>query len=221
MPYLAARRRFGSLAGAALGLGIALLLPVLAYGFSGNLTLLGEWWRTVTETTAPNLMDFNNVSAASVFARWLGPGPTASVLAAAARPGAAWRRRSGVPDARAGRRAGAAGSRPAAHDDAAHFAAGLGLRLPALDAGGDAAGELRAASCRVHCRIVTTIALCAIGFSIWDVIGRPAYQRFMHLSMITICYLVVIGALAVLRQRRVALRTYDGAPLAERAVTDP
>ena len=55
----------------------------LLYGFAGNLQLLGEWWRTVTETTAPNLMDFNNVSAASVFARWLGPGPTAQALATA------------------------------------------------------------------------------------------------------------------------------------------
>ena len=46
-----------------------------------NTPLLGEWWRTVSETTAPNLLDFNNVSAASVFTRWLGPGPTAQTLA--------------------------------------------------------------------------------------------------------------------------------------------
>jgi hypothetical protein len=66
-----------------MGLGAALMLPALVYGFAGNRQLLGEWWRTVTETTAPNLMDFNNVSAASVFARWLGPGPTAQALATA------------------------------------------------------------------------------------------------------------------------------------------
>ena len=102
MPYLAARRRFGSLAGAGIGLGIALLLPIVAYGFSGNLTLLGEWWRTVTETTAPNLMDFNNVSAASVFARWLGPGPDRLDARRRARPDPARRRGSGVPDARRG-----------------------------------------------------------------------------------------------------------------------
>jgi hypothetical protein len=34
--------------------------------------------------------------------------------------------------------------------------------------------------------------------------GRPAYQRFMRLSIITICYLVIIGGLVALRARRVA-----------------
>jgi hypothetical protein len=53
-------------------------------------------------------------------------------------------------------------------------------------------------------RVVTTIALCLIGFSIWDIVGRAIYQRFMHMSMITVCYLVVIGAAVVLRQRRIA-----------------
>jgi hypothetical protein len=34
--------------------------------------------------------------------------------------------------------------------------------------------------------------------------GRTAYQRFMRLSIITICYFVIIGGLAALRLRRVA-----------------
>ena len=34
-----------------------LLLPAATYGWNGNLTLLHEWYRTVTETTAPNLHD--------------------------------------------------------------------------------------------------------------------------------------------------------------------
>jgi len=203
LPYLAARRRFGSFAGAALGLAIALLLPVVVYGFSGNLALLGDWWRTVTETTAPNLMDFNNVSAASVFARWLGPGPTASLLAAGlvlvllVVAGAVFlmRGRVAVPEP---------------------LEVGLLLTLMPLISpqGWDYVFLLSTLAVMLlvnygrelprPLRIVTTIALCLIGFSIWDVIGRPAYHRFMQLSMITICYLVVIGALVVLRQRRVA-----------------
>ena len=203
MPYLAARRRFGSLAGAGIGLGIALLLPIVAYGFSGNLTLLGEWWRTVTETTAPNLMDFNNVSAASVFARWLGPGQTASMLAAGlvlillGAAGAVFlmRGRVAVPEP---------------------LEVGLLLTMmPLISPQGwdyvfllstllvmvlvNYARELPSAV-----RVVTTIALCLIGFSIWDIVGRAIYQRFMHMSMITVCYLVVIGAAVVLRQRRIA-----------------
>jgi len=203
MPYLAARRRFGSLAGAAIGLAIALILPVVAYGFNGNLTLLGEWWRTVTETTAPNLMDFNNVSAASVFARWLGPGQTASLLAATlvlillglAAAVFLMRRRVAVPEP---------------------LEVGLLLTMMPLISpqGWDYVFLLSTLAVMLlvnygrelprPVRIATAIALCAIGFSIWDVIGRAAYQRFMHLSMITVCYLVVIGALVVLRHRRVA-----------------
>jgi hypothetical protein len=180
-----------------------LLLPIVAYGFSGNLTLLGEWWRTVTETTAPNLMDFNNVSAASVFARWLGPGQTASMLAAGlvlillGAAGAVFlmRGRVAVPEP---------------------LEVGLLLTMmPLISPQGwdyvfllstllvmvlvNYARELPSAV-----RVVTTIALCLIGFSIWDIVGRAIYQRFMHMSMITVCYLVVIGAAVVLRQRRIA-----------------
>jgi hypothetical protein len=203
VPYLAARRRFGALAGAAIGMAIALFLPVVVYGFKGNLTLLGEWWRTVTETTAPNLMDFNNVSAASVFARWLGPGQTASVLAAAlvllllalAAVVFLMRSRVRVPEP---------------------LEVGLLLTMMPLISpqGWDYVFLLSTLAVMLlvnyaselprPVRICTTIALCLIAFSIFDIMGRPAYQRFMRLSIITVCYLVVIGALVVLRQRRVA-----------------
>jgi hypothetical protein len=47
-------------------------------------------------------------------------------------------------------------------------------------------------------------ALVVVAFSIYDVIGRAAYQRFMRLSLITVCYLVIIGGIAALRFRKVA-----------------
>ncbi len=58
-----------------------LLLPALSYGWNGNLTLLYEWYRTVTDTTAPNLLSADNISFASMWAKWLGPSPLASALA--------------------------------------------------------------------------------------------------------------------------------------------
>lgn len=58
-----------------------LLLPAASYGWNGNLTLLYEWYRTVADTTAPNLLGFDNVSFASMWVKWLGPGPIASRLA--------------------------------------------------------------------------------------------------------------------------------------------
>ncbi len=58
-----------------------LLLPAVSYGWNGNLTLLYEWYRTVADTTAPNLLGYDNVSFASRWVKWLGPGPIAARLA--------------------------------------------------------------------------------------------------------------------------------------------
>jgi hypothetical protein len=58
-----------------------LLLPAVTYGWDGNLMLLGEWYRTVTDTTGPNLLSADNISFASMWAKWIGPGPLAGALA--------------------------------------------------------------------------------------------------------------------------------------------
>ena len=49
-----------------------------------------------------------------------------------------------------------------------------------------------------------TVALIVIAFSIYDLVGRAVYLRFMRLSIITICYLIVIAGIAALRWRKVA-----------------
>jgi Glycosyltransferase family 87 len=64
-------------------LAAGLVLPVVSYGWEGNLTLLQDWYRTVTDTTAPNLLAPENVSFASMWAKWLHPGPLPSLLALA------------------------------------------------------------------------------------------------------------------------------------------
>ena len=55
-----------------------------------------------------------------------------------------------------------------------------------------------------YIRAPVIAAVLIVAFSIFDLIGRPAYQLFMRLSMITICYLVIIAGLVALRARRVA-----------------
>lgn len=62
-------------------MGLGLLLPVPIYGWSGNLALLQGWFHTVSSTTAPNLLMRDAVSLAAMWAKWLGPGSTASLLA--------------------------------------------------------------------------------------------------------------------------------------------
>jgi len=58
-----------------------LALPAVSYGWEGNIALLQGWYRTVTDTTAPNLLAHENISLASMWAKWLHPGPLASLLA--------------------------------------------------------------------------------------------------------------------------------------------
>jgi uncharacterized membrane-anchored protein len=53
-------------------------------------------------------------------------------------------------------------------------------------------------------RWLTVAALATIGLTIYDLMGRAAYQAFMNASGITICFFVVIAALAILRARHVA-----------------
>ena len=58
----------------------ALLRPVPVYGFTGTASLHRDWWRTVTESTAPNLLNADNVSLAGMYAKWLGPTALATWL---------------------------------------------------------------------------------------------------------------------------------------------
>jgi len=53
-------------------------------------------------------------------------------------------------------------------------------------------------------RVITWLALALIAFSLYDVVGRAVYARFMALSIISVCFLVVVAALTALRWRRVA-----------------
>jgi len=57
-----------------------LALPAVSYGWEGNIALLQGWYRTVTDTTAPLLLTHENMSLASMWAKWLHPGPLASLL---------------------------------------------------------------------------------------------------------------------------------------------
>jgi uncharacterized membrane protein AbrB (regulator of aidB expression) len=56
----------------------------------------------------------------------------------------------------------------------------------------------------VWLRVASGLALATIGLSLFDLLGRERYAAFMALSIITVCFLVVVAALAWLRARNVA-----------------
>jgi hypothetical protein len=83
VPWLVWALGWRPLAVFSLVLAAGLALPATSYGWNGNLDELRAWYRTVTDTTAPNLLGFENISFASMWAKWIGPGPVASGLALA------------------------------------------------------------------------------------------------------------------------------------------
>ncbi len=88
VPWLAWTLGWRAFVAFGLVLAAGLLLPAVTYGWNGNLTLLHDWYRTVTDTTAPNLMTPENISFASMWAKWIRPGPAAEGLALASAVGA-------------------------------------------------------------------------------------------------------------------------------------
>jgi hypothetical protein len=192
-----------ALAAAAAGLVLVVAVPTLVYGVRGNVELHRSWWRTVTETTAPNLTNPDNVSVAAMYAKWIGAGPLATALTIAtiavllAAAAFVVLRRGALPFPE-----GLEGAllltfvpllSPQGWDyvflmstPAIVFLANYEDRLPVL------------------VRVLTFGAMAIVGFSLYDLMGRAAYSAFMRWSVISVCYFVVIGALCALRARTVA-----------------
>lgn len=203
LPWLVARRKVMSVAAALVGLAVALVLPAAVYGVDGDVHLHREWWRTVTETTAPNLSVYDNVSLAAMYFRWVGPGPlqaqlaygTAAGLLALAALVFLLRRGVAFPEGLEG--------------------ALLLTLMPLLSPQGWDYVFLIATPAIVYIanyldripqplRAITVAATATIGLAIFDLMGRTLYYAFMRMSFISLCFFVVIAALVVLRARKAA-----------------
>jgi hypothetical protein len=180
---------------------VVLLLPATLYGWSPNLHLLRDWWATVTTSTAPNLTNQDNVSLAAFFTKWMGPdsaAPTLTLIASVVLLGLVGvvvlaRRGLAAPDAL----------------EAALILVAIPLISPqgwdyvfliATPAVMLLVDNLQALPQGL--RITTIAAIAVVALSIYDLMGANAYRTFMAASIITICFLVEIGALVALRLRR-------------------
>lgn len=202
-PWLATRRRRGALLAMIVGLAVLLLLPIARYGWDGNLTLLGEWWRTVTTTTAPNLLNQDNVSLSAMFAKWLGPASAAPILAAVT--GGILLLLAGIVMA----------GRGILKTPDTLEACLLLLLIPLLSPQGWDYVFLIAtpavmllinelAALPRGLRYATVASMAIVALSIFDLMGRAAYSTFMRLSLITVLMLIQYAALVALRFRRAA-----------------
>jgi hypothetical protein len=161
------------------------------------------WYRTVTETTAPNLLVRENVSVAAFWAKWIGIGPKAAMLASLSAAGLlalpiavlAWRRRVSAPD---------------------YLDVALPMLLIALISpqGWDYVLLLgipayvclidRWSSLSSAWRIVVGGGLFLTGFTIYDLMGRWLYFTLTNLGTVTLAAVALAVALLHLRYRRLA-----------------
>jgi hypothetical protein len=203
VPWLAWTRGWRPLVVFTALLAAGLMLPALYYGWSGNLTLLSEWYRTVSDTTGPNLMAFENVSFASMWAKWLTPGPAASRFAlasavcAAAAAAAIMLRRRRVAEPN--------------YLEAAFFC----LLVPLLSPQGwdyvlliaMPAYTLLVDRFRVlptTWRGVAVLGIFLTSFSIFDLLGRALYTEVMRLGGVTVGAVLIGACLIRLRWQAAA-----------------
>ncbi|HVL67941.1 MAG TPA: glycosyltransferase family 87 protein [Vicinamibacterales bacterium] len=203
LPWLAWLRRTRAIASAAAGAVVVLVLPSLFYGAGETIGLHQAWWRTVAESTAPNLTNADNVSLAAFFAKWMGIGSAATAAAAAC--GLVLLIIAALV---------VHGGRAVADREPLEAALLLTL-IPLLSPQGwdyvflvatPAIAVLANYDDRLprSLRVAAWGAVLTIGLSLFDLMGRRHYAAFMNWSVITVAFVVVIGALAVLRRRRVA-----------------
>ncbi len=200
LPWLAFS---GGAAAAVVGLGVlaaGLVLPALVYGWGGNIHLLVAWFHTVTSTTGGTLLGADNVSLAAMWAKWIGAGPSARALATITAGGllglvaVVWMRRQSV-----------------AEPDYLEFAL-LMLIVPLLSPQGwDYVLLLGtpAVVCLVDrwsevapgWKVTTGASLALMGLTLFDVMGRALYARFMALSLVSVAALAAAVALTHLRSK--------------------
>lgn len=203
VPWLAVARGWPALAACLATVAAGLIAPAAWYGWPGNLDLLAAWFATVTETTAPNLLHPENISLASLWAKWLGPGTTASslalassaVLLLAAGTLVALRRR--VPS-------------PAYLDfgvlmllvplvSPQGWDYVLVIATPAMVCLIDRWRDLPLGS-----RAVSATAIAVLSFTIFDLLGRALYSSLLQAGVLTLAALVVAATLLRMRQQALA-----------------
>jgi hypothetical protein len=203
LPWLAVTQGIAALLAAGTVLAAGLVLPAALYGWSGNLHLLAEWYRTVTGTTPENLLFPENISFATMWAKWLGPGRAASAWAVATSVAAlglaagVWFKRKHVREPNYLEISLLMLLVPLLSPQGWDYV--LILATPAIVLLVDRWRDMPAAW-----RTVTMAALALTSFSIFDLVGRAMYWRLMNLSVISVGAIALAASLARLRWRGLA-----------------
>lgn len=203
VPYLLLTGRWSAAAAACAVAVAVLLLPIPVYGVGQTLEQLSAWWATASETSVPLLTNADSSSVFAMYAKWLGWGPVAAMLSAAtvAALGCVFlvtlaaRRRALSPELL--EVALLLTFIPLCTPQGWDYVLLLSTPLVALLIA-------RAPAMPRGERWITTATLAVVALSLYDVMGRAAYAAFMGLSIITVCYLILIALAVRLRLRGAA-----------------
>ena len=200
LPWLVVTQSPRASLSAAAGLATALLLPVLRYGWHGNLDQLAGWYHTVASTTPENLFVRENISFLTMWAKWIGAGATASWLAlltsvaALLAASTMWwmRRRVREPDYLDV--SALLLLMPLISPQGWDYV--LLLAMPAIVCLVDRFG-----TSPISWRIVTAAGFFLTSFMIFDLVGRTLYFALTSAAGVTIGALLLGASLVGLRQR--------------------
>jgi hypothetical protein len=183
----------------ALGIcGAGLILPAAVYGWAGNLALLHDWFRLTTDATAGGLVGADNVSLAAMWTKWVGAGPRATGLATVT-TGALlglvatvwmWRTRVDSPEYLEVALLMLLVPLLSPHGWDYVLLLGTPAAICLFDRWKDVDREWRA---------IVVVALGLMGLTLFDVMGRALYARFMATSIVSVAAITVAVALAHLR----------------------
>ena len=203
LPWLVVTQGARASASAVAGLAAGLLLPVVQYGWQGNLDQLAGWYRTVVTTTSENLLVTENISFMTMWAKWIGPGLTASWLtlltsiAALIAPAAIWGMRRRVREAAYLEVSALLLLMPLLSPQGWDYV--LLLATPAIVCLVDRFG-----GSPIGWRIAAAIGFFLTSFMIFDLVGRTLYFALAAASSVTIGAIVLLVCLVSLRQRAAA-----------------
>ena len=203
LPYFVLQKKWLTAARGFLVLGVAILSPALFYGPKGNLVVLGEWRSTLSASTPGLFTTQDNVSLMGFLTKWTGRHDLSLILYAIVLAGLAGLVLAVI-------RLGGKSERP-------HVLEGFLLLalIPLISPLGWDYTMLSAAPALMlvvshldkyprPARVFLFINFAVIAFSLFDLMGRALYDKFMSWSVITVCFMILIGYLSYLRLRSYA-----------------
>ncbi|MEW5901925.1 MAG: glycosyltransferase 87 family protein [Acidobacteriota bacterium] len=197
-PYLAIQKKWRALASGVVVFCLALVAPVLFYGWGGNLTVLREWKSSLAASTPALLSSQDNVSLMGFLTKWTGRQRLSLALYALILVALALLIIFLI-------RLGKSLPRPILLDGFLLLA----LIPLASPLGWDYTLLAAAPAVMLICshfpkfprpwKMALVLNFLVIALSLYDLMGRTLYAAFMSWSVITLDFLVLIGSLVYLR----------------------